>query len=113
MLKPRVGTLLTRVAPAARTNRVRGRAGVDRRARWLSLHPLCVDCQAEGRVGAGDEVDHEVPLWKGGADDESNFATRCKPHHAAKTAREAAERAGNEQRPAIGPNGWPVTEQGG
>ena len=76
------------------TQRLRGRAAVERRARWLAEHPLCVDCQAEGRTGIADEVDHEVPLWKGGADDESNFASRCKHHHALKTAREATQRAG-------------------
>lgn len=94
-LKPRVATIPGRLQMAATlsTQRVRGRRAVDRRARWLREHPLCVDCTAEGRVGAGEEVDHEVPLWKGGADDESNFATRCKEHHAAKTKREAGERA--------------------
>ena len=64
-----------------------------RREKWLMANPLCIDCQAEGRVTAGQEVDHVIPLWAGGADDDSNFATRCKGHHAAKTKREAAERA--------------------
>lgn len=56
-------------------------------------NPLCIDCKARGEVRQADEVDHEVPLWAGGADDESNFASRCKPDHAAKTGREAAARA--------------------
>ena len=64
-----------------------------RRERWLMANPLCCDCQAEGVIRQADEVDHDVPLWKGGADDESNYKSRCKPHHAAKTAREAADRA--------------------
>lgn len=74
------------------TPRLRGRAGVERRAKWLAKNPLCIDCEEEGRVTAGEEVDHEIPLWQGGADDESNFATRCIEHHKSKTAREAAER---------------------
>ncbi len=65
-----------------------------RRAAWLTAHPLCVDCEAEGRTGRADEVDHDTPLWAGGADDESNYASRCKDHHKAKTAREAKQRAG-------------------
>jgi 5-methylcytosine-specific restriction protein A len=56
-------------------------------------NPLCCHCQAEGRVAQGQEVDHIVPLWAGGEDDETNYQTLCKPHHAAKTAREAGERA--------------------
>lgn len=79
---------------AAGDKRLRGRAAVDRRARWLDRHPLCVQCEAEGKVTAGDVVDHRIPLWKGGADDESNFQTLCQtPHHDAKSAAEAAERA--------------------
>lgn len=88
---------------AAATPRLRGRAGVKRRHRWLSLHPLCCDCEAEGFVTLGQEVDHVVPLWKGGQDDESNFATRCKDHHAAKTAKDM----GFKPKPRIGVDGWP------
>jgi 5-methylcytosine-specific restriction protein A len=67
---------------------------VDRRARWLYLHPLCCECEKEGRVTAADVVDHDTPLWKGGADDyETNGRSLCNPHHDAKTAKEAAERA--------------------
>lgn len=96
-LKPRLQTLGSRIKSVAgnpaSTPRLRGRAGVERRAKWLAKHPLCVDCEAEGITRMADEVDHEVPLWKGGADDETNFTSRCKDHHAAKTACEAAERA--------------------
>jgi 5-methylcytosine-specific restriction enzyme A len=99
-LKPRLATLNTaRVTTLAHnpysTPRMRGRKYMDRKERWLQQHPFCNDCMAEGRKNAIDpEVDHEIPLWKGGMDDESNFTTRCKEHHAAKTAREAAERGG-------------------
>lgn len=101
-LKPTIATQAFRLPtlqgrPDA-TPRLRGRAAVDRRARWLKLHPMCVDCSAmkPARCTVAMEVDHEVPLWKGGADIEANFASRCVPHHAAKTAREAKER-GNAQ----------------
>lgn len=103
-LKPRVQALDTRRVtqlagnPMA-TPRLRGRAGVERRARWLAKHPLCVECEPEGITRIADVVDHVIPLWKGGADDESNFQSLCDPHHDAKTAREAAERGSNGSAP--------------
>ncbi|UXC18549.1 HNH endonuclease [Comamonas squillarum] len=84
---------IARAPRIAATPRTRGRKWMTKRERWLQANPLCCDCQAEGTVTAGQEVDHIIPLWQGGADDESNYATRCIPHHAAKTKREAAERA--------------------
>lgn len=93
-LKPRLSTLVTQRIPSQETGRMRGRAAVDRRKRWLQLHPLCVECDREGKVTAGTVVDHIVPLWKGGADSyETNGQTLCDPHHDAKTKAEAAERA--------------------
>lgn len=94
-LKPSIATLKSSLqrGPLMFERRLRGSAGMKRRANWLRLHPFCIDCEAEGRKNALDiEVDHVTPLWKGGADDESNFASRCTDHHKAKTAREAAER---------------------
>jgi len=97
-LRPRVNQAPSRIAtltqrPGA-TPRLRGRAAVERRERWLLEHPYCVECRKEGRVVAADVVDHTIPLWKGGADDESNFQSLCQtPHHDEKSAGEAAERA--------------------
>lgn len=92
-LRPRVKVAPQRIQSAkSGDNRMRGRAGVERRAKWLRAHPLCIDCEAEGKVTAAEEVDHEVPLWQGGADNESNFASRCIPCHKAKTDREAKVR---------------------
>jgi 5-methylcytosine-specific restriction endonuclease McrA len=94
-LRPRIPSLKPRelALQITGTPRLRGRAWVDRRARWMQANPLCIDCQAEGRVTAAQELDHVVPLWQGGADDESNYASRCIEHHQAKTAREAQARA--------------------
>lgn len=93
-LRPRLSTLVTQRIPTQETERLRGRAAVNRRARWLNLHPLCVECEKEGRVTAADVVDHIVPLWKGGADHDANLQSLCQtPHHDAKSKREAAERA--------------------
>jgi 5-methylcytosine-specific restriction protein A len=63
-----------------------------RRARtvFLARHPLCVRCQAKGRLEPSTVVDHIVPhrgdqklFW-----DESNWQGLCKLCHDAKTARE-------------------------
>lgn len=95
-LKPRIATIRTeRIAPRTRpdaTPRQRGRAWVERRARWLSEHPLCAHCMDAGMVSAAEEVDHVVPLWAGGADDESNYQSLCSPCHKVKTASEASAR---------------------
>lgn len=95
-LKPRLATLNTfrAMAQPVEVERLRGRAAVDRRTRWLTAHPLCVECDKVGRVKAGDVVDHIIPLWKGGVDDyEANGQTLCHAHHDAKSKAEAAERS--------------------
>jgi len=60
------------------------------RAFFLAEHPLCVDCEKEGRVGVATEVDHIVPhrgdmalFWAS----ETNWQGLCKRHHSAKTAK--------------------------
>lgn len=91
-----------RKANIARYDKQRGTAasrGYD--ARWTAYsreyrkaNPLCVDCLAVGRltsVECGGHVDHIQPVT--GLDDPmfwepSNHASRCRPCHSAKTARE-------------------------
>lgn len=93
-LKPRLSALPTKLTSIPGAERMRGRAAVDRRHRWLSLHPLCAECERDGRATEAAVVDHVIPLWNGGADDyETNGQSLCNPHHDAKTTREAAERA--------------------
>jgi 5-methylcytosine-specific restriction enzyme A len=60
------------------------------RAAYLARHPLCVPCQAAGRLAPATVVDHVVPhrgdpvlFW-----DEANWQGLCKRCHDAKTARE-------------------------
>ena len=72
------------------TKRTRGSVWMARRARWLNSSPLCVMCQAEGRVTEAQEVDHIIRLEIGGADDESNYQSLCVDHHKAKTNTEAS-----------------------
>ncbi len=95
-LPPRIQMAPTsRGMPAPRigaTPRERSARSVKRRLQWLMDNPLCAHCRQAGDVTNGQEVDHIVPLWQGGADDETNFQTLCIPHHKAKTAAEAKER---------------------
>lgn len=87
------------------TPRQRGGAWMRKCAAWLRKQPLCQDCAAEGVVNAYDlEVDHVVPLFKGGKDDESNYRTRCSRHHKLKTAQDM----GHVIRSQIGVDGWPI-----
>lgn len=74
--------------------RKRGSAGVKDRLRIRERDcGLCQECRRNGRTTLGAEVDHTVPLWKGGSDDAGNKELLCKQCHEAKTAREATERS--------------------
>jgi 5-methylcytosine-specific restriction protein A len=87
-LKPRVAGL--RVGPQThRIERLRGSSLQKRRHQWFTEHPLCVKCEAAGRVAAATELDHITPLWAGGSDTPSNWQGLCRPCHEAKTAEEA------------------------
>jgi len=74
--------------------RLSGRAGVERRARWLYAHPLCLHCMegTPSRVSAGVIVDHVLPLSRGGADDESNLQTLCRACDRIKTAADLGQK---------------------
>jgi 5-methylcytosine-specific restriction protein A len=74
--------------------RKRGSTGVRDRDRIRARDcGLCQECKRKGRTTLGGPVDHIVPLWKKGSDDETNKEVLCVPCHDAKTAREAAERS--------------------
>jgi len=74
--------------------RKRGSAGVRDRDRIRARDcGLCQECRRKGVTLIGSQVDHIIPLWKGGSDDDSNKELLCTPCHDAKTAREAAARA--------------------
>lgn len=57
---------------------------------YFAKHPLCVQCQKEGRVVAATDLDHIIPHRgdKGRFWDRTNWQGLCKAHHSAKTARE-------------------------
>lgn len=60
----------------------------------IAEEPLCRACLKRGIESPADEVDHIVPLSRGGSDTRANKQSLCVPCHAAKTrAEDAARRA--------------------
>lgn len=91
-----------RLAPlqTATVERKRGSAGVRDRNRIKERDcGLCQECKRKGRVGIGRLVDHRIPLWDGGSDEDENKQSLCFACHDAKTAIEAALRARGESVP--------------
>jgi len=84
--------------------RVTGRRLQRIRRRWFALFPLCVTCEAAGRVVLAVELDHRVPLFKGGADDDDNRQGLCVECHAMKTAADL----GHGPAPGCDAEGWPT-----
>ena len=61
-----------------------------RQKHYRQVNLTCANCGCVGPL----ETDHVGPLHRGGKDEWSNLQSLCVPCHAAKTAREAGERAG-------------------
>lgn len=60
------------------------------RLRYLTEHPLCVECQKVGKLTPANTVDHIKP-HKGDKElfwDESNWQSLCQRCHSVKTAKE-------------------------
>ena len=67
-----------------------GRAWQKARKHYLEAHPLCVECQKEGRYTQATDVDHIIPhrgdqrlFW-----DKGNWQALCHKHHSIKTRQE-------------------------
>lgn len=86
------------------TERIRGRKLQQIRGAHLRAHPLCVMCQAKGRLTAATQLDHIKALVNGGTNDDSNYQGLCDDCHVEKTAADL----GRRHRPTIGLDGWPV-----
>lgn len=58
------------------------------RRRYLTQHPLCLDCQADGYIRAATEVHHTHKLSDGGPRfDPANCRPLCHTCHSRRTAR--------------------------
>lgn len=54
----------------------------------LKRQPLCVECERFGVAAPATDVDHVVPLRRGGTHAASNLQSLCHFHHSRKTAAE-------------------------
>lgn len=70
------------------TRRRYGRAWKRIRDRYIAAHPLCEQCQKEGRITPAQEIHHVLPLSCGGTHSEDNLMALCKPCHSAITAKD-------------------------
>ena len=62
-------------------NKKYGRAWKRIRDRYVSEHPLCERCKAEGRLTPVEEVHHVLPVSKGGTHERSNLIALCRSCH--------------------------------
>jgi 5-methylcytosine-specific restriction protein A len=58
-----------------------GRAWKRIRDRYIKAHPLCEECQRNGRLTPAQEVHHIIPLSDGGTHDEGNLMALCSSCH--------------------------------
>lgn len=85
-----------------RTERIRGRRGVELRRSVLCQEPLCRHCLRKGKVTAAEEVHHAVRLEDGGTYDRDNLVPLCKLCHQEETTGKKAR--------TIGLDGWPLED---
>lgn len=75
------------------------------RVRQLTAEPLCERCAAIGETVQAEQVDHRIPISKGGdAYDPRNLSSLCASCHSRKTAVDA----GRTRRHGADPNGYPL-----
>ena len=86
--RQRAGSTAAQCPRATSAQRGYDRQWRKRRKSYLARHPLCVLCDACGYVEQATQVDHVVPLARGGADTDDNLQALCAMCHSRKTARE-------------------------
>ena len=86
--------------------RMRGRKLQERRLRVWKDNPCCARCGVLTNYPDGFQLDHKVPLFKGGPDTDANCQVLCLRNgcHEEKTAQDL----GNRVRQAIGEDGFPL-----
>lgn len=89
------------------TKRIRGRKLEVIRKAHFAKHPMCVDCLEKGIYTLATELDHIVPLFKGGEEVESNRQGLCSDCHSKKTVVDL----GYKPKVKIGPDGYPIEDK--
>ena len=67
------------------TNQRYGRAWRRIRELYIQAHPICEQCEKEGRLTLAEEVHHILPLADGGTHDAENLMALCKSCHSSIT----------------------------
>jgi 5-methylcytosine-specific restriction protein A len=97
---------------SAADKRLRGRALQRLRKRIFSEQPLCAACSEPPiRVRLAEEVDHIIPLSKGGTYDRSNLQGLCRECHEKKTALEQGRKPRERYACGVDVDGWPLDPQ--
>lgn len=90
-LKRNIATISSRPVQSA-TKRVNGRPWMRLRAQALERdHGLCQACLPDS-ITLATEVDHIIPLHRGGKDELRNLQSLCRECHRAKSAAEGEAR---------------------
>ncbi|MBG5755181.1 HNH endonuclease [Pseudomonas aeruginosa] len=112
-VSPRLRMLQTgciRPLPSVVDRRIAGRKLQNRRLRVWSRNPCCAMCGRLCDFPGGFELDHKVPLFKGGEDTEENCQVLCSGPdgcHAKKTNTDLGRRS----KLRVGIDGWPVANE--
>ncbi|ORE33782.1 HNH endonuclease [Pseudomonas aeruginosa] len=112
-LKPRINTLpqisAIHLSKSSKI-RLKGRALQDRRLKVWSRNPCCAMCGKLCDFPSGFELDHKIPLFKGGEDTEQNCQVLCSGPdgcHAKKTNADL----GRRPKLRVGIDGWPAADE--
>lgn len=62
-------------------NKKYGRAWKRIRDRHMSQHPLCEQCEKDGKIVPAAEVHHKIPISKGGTHARDNLMSVCRSCH--------------------------------
>lgn len=76
------------------------------RSLWLTQNPLCLHCKRTGKITMATEVDHVLPLCKGGTDSPQNLQSLCPDCHRTKTNDDLGYRPARRIGADGVPEGW-------